>query len=53
MSLDLRLVPPVLENTARVARLAFPEGNPYLRLRDELGTLFHDADFADLYPLEG
>ena len=53
MSLQLRLVPPVPEDTARVARAAFPEGNPYLRLRDELGTIFHDADFADLYPLAG
>lgn len=53
MSLQLRLVPPVPEDTARVARAAFPEGNPYLRLRDELGTIFHDADFTDLYPLRG
>jgi transposase len=53
VSLQLRLVPPVPEDTARVARAAFPDGNPYLRLRDELGTLFHDADFADLYPLRG
>ena len=53
MSLQLRLVPPVPEDTVRVARAAFPEGNPYLRLRDELGTIFHDADFTDLYPLRG
>jgi transposase len=53
VSLQLRLVPPVPEDTARVARAAFPDGNPYLRLRDELGTIFHDADFADLYPLRG
>src|SRR3954447_26540330 len=39
--------------TARVARAAFPKGNPYLRLRDELGTVFGDADFADLYPRRG
>ena len=53
MSLPLRPVPPVPEDTARVARAAFPDGNPYLRLRDELGTIFDDDDFADLYPRPG
>jgi transposase len=46
-------VPPVPELTSRIARAAFPKGNPYLRLRDELGTFFHDGDFADLYPRRG
>lgn len=39
--------------TARVARAAFPKGNAYLTARDGVGTLFHDADFADLYPDTG
>ena len=39
--------------TARVARAAFPKGNPYLTLRDELGPVFHDGDFVDLYPRRG
>jgi transposase len=47
------LASPVPELTARVARAAFPKGNPYLRLRDELGHVFHDGDFADLYPRRG
>jgi transposase len=53
VSLKPTPVPDVLELTARVARAAFPKGNPYLRLRDELGTLFRDAGFADLYPRRG
>jgi transposase len=53
VSLPLRLVPPVPEDTARVAHTAFPRGNPYLQFRDELGTVFHDTDFADLYPRRG
>src|SRR3954464_8973377 len=53
MSLQPRPTPPVPDATARVARAAFPRGNPYLRLRDELGTIFGDADFADLYPRRG
>jgi len=33
--------PPIIpEDTARVARAAFPKGTPYLMLRDELGVIF-------------
>src|SRR3954452_23047033 len=53
MSLQPRPTPPVPDATARVARAAFPKGNPYLRLRDELGSLFVNDDFADLYPRRG
>jgi transposase len=54
MSLRLHPVTPVPEETARVARAAFPRGhNTYLALRDELGTLFADEDFAALYPERG
>src|SRR5690606_23697222 len=42
---DAQAVPP---ETARIARAAFPMGNPYLTLRDELGGVFRDEDFADL-----
>ena len=44
---------PVPEETARIARAAFPKGNPYLTLRDHLGGLFTDAQFADLFPATG
>src|SRR3954453_22267837 len=53
VSLKPNPVPDVPELTARVARAAFPKGNPYLRLRDELGPVFRDGDFADLYPRRG
>lgn len=36
--------------TARIAQAAFPNGNGYMRMRDELGVLYHDEDFADLFP---
>lgn len=45
--------PPVPEQTALVARAAFPRGNPYLRLRDEFGTFYSDEDFIGLYPRRG
>src|SRR5215204_1159883 len=55
-SMSLRLpqpVPPVPADTGRIARAAFPRGNPYLLLRDRLGPVFDDAGFADLYPRRG
>ena len=53
MSLKLSLIKPVPELTARIAHAAFPNGNPYLTLRDELGTLYDDKDFAALFPRRG
>jgi transposase len=45
--------PSVPTETARAARAAFPKGNPYLTLRDDLGPVFANKDFADLYPERG
>jgi len=53
MSLKPDPIQPVPEETARIARAAFRKGNPLLRLRDELGAIFADADFADLFPKLG
>ena len=53
MSLKPDPIQPVPEETARVARAAFRKGNPLLSLRDELGAIFADADFADLFPKLG
>ena len=48
-----QLVPPVPDDTARIARAAFPRGNPYVLLGNRLGPVFDDAGFADLYPRRG
>src|SRR5215204_3828589 len=53
VSLKPAVIQPVPEETARVAKAAFRKGNPLLSLRDELGTIFADADFADLFPRLG
>ena len=53
MSLRPQPLEPVPEDTARVARAAFPKGHPYLTLRDQLGTIFQDRDFAALFPACG
>jgi transposase len=39
--------------TVRVARAAFPKGSLAIRVRDELGVLFRDEEFADLFPVRG
>jgi len=39
----------VPEDTARVARAAFPNGNSYLTLHDELGVIYNDEMFAPLF----
>src|SRR5829696_2823051 len=53
MSLHPQPITPVPEQTARVAHAAFPKGHPYLTLRDHLGTIFQDEDFATLFPAWG
>lgn len=45
--------PLVPEATARAARAAFPKGNRYITLRDELGTVFTDEMFAHLFSKVG
>jgi transposase len=37
MSLRPQTVPPVPEETARIARAVFPKDNFYLQIRDEIG----------------
>ncbi|MFD3689025.1 IS1182 family transposase [Nocardiopsis sp. NPDC058631] len=39
--------------TVRVARAAFPKSSLAIRVRDELGPLFNDQEFADLFPSRG
>ena len=39
--------------TARIAHQIFPKGNRYLTLRDELGSIYSDRDFATLFGLAG
>src|SRR3954454_20909842 len=53
VSLKPTPIQPVPEETVRIARAAFRKGNPLLKLRDELGSVFADADFADLFPKLG
>jgi transposase len=53
MSLKPNAIPPVPEMTKTVARAAFPKGNLYLQMRDELGSIYTDELFVELYSDEG
>jgi transposase len=53
MSLKAQAVPAIPEETVRVARAAFPKGTTWLSMRDELGSIYQDADFASLFPTRG
>ena len=53
MSLTPSIIKLVPDQTVQVARAAFPKGNLYLSMRDELGTLFDDTDFAELFSRRG
>jgi transposase len=53
MSLQPQPLGSVPEETARVARAAFPRGNLYMRMRDEFGPIFTDTAFAPLFAARG
>ena len=53
MSLKPESIGPVPDDTARVARAAFPKGNVYMQIRDILGTIYDDALFASLFAVRG
>lgn len=53
MSLQPQPTGPIPDETQRVARAAFPKGNVYMRMRDELGEVYADGSFAELFPRRG
>ena len=53
MSMHPQPIGTVPEDTARVARAAFPRGNLYMQMRDVLGTIYADEDFAELFEVRG
>ena len=53
MSLQPQSIGPIPEQTARIAHSAFPKSNLCLRLRDQLGTIYNDQMFAQLFAKRG
>ena len=53
MSLNPQEIGPIPEETARIAHAAYPKGNVFMRMRDELGTIYQDEAFAHLFSHTG
>src|SRR5688572_1156148 len=53
VSLHIEPLGPVPEETARIARAAFPRGTRWMRLRDELGVIYEDTAFQALFASRG
>jgi transposase len=53
MSRRSHAIGPVPEETARIARAAFPRGHLSIRMRDERGPIVTDASFAPVFAVRG
>ncbi len=53
MSLHAQPLEPIPDLTRRIAQASFPKGTLAMHLRDALGSIYQDADFADLFPKRG
>ncbi|MSP13099.1 MAG: IS1182 family transposase [Chloroflexi bacterium] len=49
MSLKVRPPFEIPAETVTCARAAFPKGNVYMHMRERLGVIYQDSDFADLF----
>ena len=53
MSMQPQDIPAIPEDTRDVALAAFPKGNVYLQMREQLGIIYQDHDFCDLFSQRG
>jgi hypothetical protein len=53
MSLRPQQINDIPEQTIAVAKAAFPKGNVYMTMRDELGVFYSDEAFAEVFSTRG
>src|SRR5258708_15630158 len=53
MSLHAQPLEPIPALTSRIAHASLPKGTLAMQLRDALGAIYQDADFAHLFPKRG
>ena len=53
MSLQPQDVPEIPNDTFEVAKAVFPPGNLYLQMREQLGIIYKDHDFVELFSHRG
>ena len=52
-SLHAQSLEPIPDLTSRIAHASFPQGTLAMDLRDALGPIYEDANFAHLFPKRG
>jgi transposase len=52
MSLATEPIFDVPELTAQIAQAAFPKGNIYMQMRDELGVFYDNDQFSELFSIQ-
>jgi transposase len=53
MSLKPQNPNPIPQQTAEVTHATFPKGNMYMQIRDELGSIYKDEQFVELFATRG
>jgi transposase len=53
VSMKPQAISPVPDETARVAHAANPHENTFMRMHDELGSIYEDQMFIALFPRRG
>src|SRR5438552_18298296 len=53
MSLHAQPLEAIPDLTSRIAQASFPKSTLAMHLRDALGPIYQDADFAHLFPRRG
>jgi transposase len=53
MSMNPQSIGSIPAETVRIARTACPKGTLAMRLRETMGALYEDEQFATLYPVKG
>ena len=53
MSMRPADIPEIPSDTLEVAQAAFPDGNLYMQIREELGVIYRDRDFVELFSSRG
>ena len=53
MSMQPQNIPEIPRETLEVARAAFPRGNLYIQMREQLGIIYKDHDFVELFSERG
>jgi transposase len=49
MSMRPQDIPEIPSDTIEVAQAVFPDGNQYMQMREQLGVIYRDHNFVELF----